>query len=150
MELTQTHKAYIDKCVLCWLATASQTGEPNVSPKEIFTHFGPDAIIIANIASPQTVRNIRNNPQACASFIDILIQKGFQMKGKAEIIGKDHPDFAKMHEALSGLASDQFPFGTVTRLTVEKIKPIVAPRYVLYPDTTEEAQVERARKTYGL
>ncbi len=37
--LTSDIKKYIDQSVLCWLATVSKDGIPNVSPKEIFTYL---------------------------------------------------------------------------------------------------------------
>lgn len=49
----------MSKSVLCWLATASKDNLPNVSPKEIFAQYREDYIIVANIASPQTVKNIK-------------------------------------------------------------------------------------------
>ena len=88
MELTNEIKEYIDRSVLCWLATASIDNVPNVSPKEIFKYYESDKIIVANIASPQTVRNIKRNENVCVSFVDVLVQKGFQLKGKARIIKK--------------------------------------------------------------
>ena len=45
--------------VLCWLATVDDHGMPNVSPKEIFCCHGERELLIANIASPQSVRNIK-------------------------------------------------------------------------------------------
>ena len=89
IELTKEIKESIDKSVLCWLTTVSAENIPNVSPKEIFNYFGTDKVIIANIASPQTVCNIKINKNVCISFIDILLQKGFQIKGKAEIIDEN-------------------------------------------------------------
>jgi len=93
MKLTEEIIESIDTSILCWLATISSENIPNVSPKEIFTHYGDDIIIVANIASPQTVQNIKINENVCISFIDILVQKGFQIKGKAEIIKKPHSQF---------------------------------------------------------
>ena len=52
----------INDSVLCWLATANENGEPNVSPKEMFIADGTERILIANIASPNSVRNIDANP----------------------------------------------------------------------------------------
>lgn len=140
----------MSKSVLCWLATASKGNLPNVSPKEIFAQYGEDGIIVANIASPQTVKNIQQNPQVCISFLDILVQKGFQVIGKAEIIQKSHPDFQSMEGILTKMTEGKFPFSTITRITVERVKPIIAPRYLLYPDTTEEEQIASAKKAYGL
>ncbi|MEC7265421.1 MAG: pyridoxamine 5'-phosphate oxidase family protein [Bacteroidota bacterium] len=150
MELTQEIKNYIDQCILCWLATSSSEGMPNVSPKEIFTYYEKDKIIVANIASPQTVRNITQNENVCLSFIDIFIQKGFQIKGKGEIIKKTDLEFDGMEKILTKLTDGKFPFSTITKITVHGIKPIIAPKYVLYPETTEEEQTASAKKAYGV
>ena len=131
--------------LLIWYPTAFlDSGEPTAC------FFEDDVIIVANIASPQTVKNIRQNKNVCISFIDILKQKGFQLKGTAEIIQRDHPVFAKMEEVLLELTKGNFPFATITKINVHSAKPIIAPKYVLYPETTEQEQVESARKTYGL
>ena len=37
MQLTTEIKKAIDQSVLCWLATVSKEGIPNVSPKEVLT-----------------------------------------------------------------------------------------------------------------
>tara|TARA_R110002124_G_scaffold137733_1_gene300733 strand:+ start:916 stop:1371 length:456 start_codon:yes stop_codon:yes gene_type:complete len=150
MELTVKVRESIDKSILCWLATVSTENEPNVSPKEIFNYYGKDKIIVANIALPQTVRNIKQNANVCISFIDILIQKGFQVKGKAEIIGKTDLEFAEMEKVLIKLTEGKFPFANIIKITVSKIKPIIAPKYILYPETTEKEQIESAKKTYGI
>jgi len=149
MELTKEIREYIDKSVLCWLATVSLENIPNVSPKEIFTYYGRDEIIIAHIASPQTVRNIQQNENICISFIDILIQKGFQIKGKAVIIGKSDPEFPEREHVLTKMTGGMFPFATIIKITVGQAKPIIAPRYLLYPETTEQEQIESARAMYG-
>ena len=58
---TQEAIKYIDQSVLCWLATSDKDNFPNVSPKEMFTHFEDNKILIANIASPNSVANILEN-----------------------------------------------------------------------------------------
>ena len=144
-------KASIAKTVLCWLATSDAAGQPNVSPKEIFVSRGEDQIIIANVASPQTLRNIRQNPRVCVSVLDILVQKGWQLKGEARIVSKKDPEFAEMAEPLLAMSGGNFPFNPIFAVTTDLVKPILAPSYVLYPEkTTEEAQIASARRTYGL
>ncbi|WP_420577773.1 pyridoxamine 5'-phosphate oxidase family protein [Ekhidna sp.] len=138
---------YIDKSVLCWLATATPSGEPNVSPKEVFAAYG-DEIIVANIASPQTVKNIKQNSQVCISFIDVFVQKGYQIKGEAEIVTPDSEGYTEMEAELLKLTNGEFPFVSITRISIKQSKAIIAPRYILYPDTTEQQQVENALKTY--
>ena len=150
MELTIEIKEYINRSILCWLATVSTENMPNVSPKEIFNYYGTDKIIVANIASPQTVRNIKLNENVCVSFIDILVQKGFQVKGKAEIIEKTDSEFVEMEKILTKMTGGNFPFSTITKITVGQVKPIIAPKYILYPETTETQQIENAKKVYGI
>ena len=150
MELTNEIRASIDQSILCWLATVSDKNIPNVSPKEIFNYFGTDKIIIANIASPQSVKNISLNEKVCVSFIDVLVQKGFQVKGKAKIIKKTDAEFIEMEQVLLKMTGGNFPFRTITEILVEQVKPIIAPRYLLYPETTEQQQILNAKKAYGL
>ena len=150
MELTKEITKSIDNSVLCWLATASVDNIPNVSPKEIFSYYGSEKIIIANIASPQTVRNIKKNENVCVSFIDILIQKGFQVKGKAKIISKSDLSFSDKEKILIKMTGGNFPFNSIIEINVEKFKEIIAPRYILYPETTELDQIKSAKKTYGV
>ena len=149
MALTTQIKEYIERSVLCWLATTSNDGIPNVSPKEINTYYGKEKIIVANIASPQTVKNIKQNENVCVSFVDILVQKGFQIKGKAKIVEKTDAEFPEMEKVLTKMTEGKFPFATITSIAIKTVKPIIAPKYILYPQTTEKEQVESAKKMYG-
>jgi hypothetical protein len=58
---------------LCWLATVSPENVPNVSPEEVFNYYGTDKIIIAKIASPESVKNMNQCENVCLSFIDFWV-----------------------------------------------------------------------------
>ncbi len=148
--LTRKIRQKIDTSVLCWLATAAKDGTPNVSPKELFTHYDGRFLLIANIASPQSIKNVQENPVVCVSFIDVFIQKGYQLKGTASVISKKEKDFASLAKPLKKMAGDLFPFTQIIKLEINAVKPIIAPRYLLYQDTTEEDQAERAMQSYGV
>ena len=149
MRLDAEVKQYIEDSVLCWLATSSADNLPNVSPKEVFTHYEDAFIIVANIASPQTVRNIRENPKVCVSFIDILVQKGYQLKGEAEIAEPTFAGYTEMEKKLTAITGGKFTFATITRIKIQSAKQILAPSYLLFPDTKEEDQRASAKKRYG-
>jgi len=148
--LTKDIIRYIDKSILCWLATVSKDGMPNVSPKEVFTHFEEEAIIIANIASPNSVKNMAENPNVCVSFIDILVQKGYQLHGTASILKSGDIDFDACNKVLLEITEGKYPYSSITKINVVKTKPIIAPSYLLYPDTTEEQQILAAKKAYNI
>lgn len=146
--LTDEVKKYINKSVLCWLATSNLQNEPNVSPKEIFAHDGDNTLLIAHIASPNSVENIKDNPHVCVTFVDIFIQKGFKLKGKATLISKEDIDFIEKVKPLTDLFSDKYPIKSVIEITITKVDPILAPSYFLYPERTEQFQIESAMETY--
>ncbi len=146
--LTEEIIRYIERSVLCWLATSSKDNEPNVSPKEVFTYSNSSTILVANIASPQTVKNIKHNEKVCISFIDVFVQKGFQLKGTARIVTKSEAIFTELEKPLLQITQGKFPFSSITEISITHIKPIIAPKYILFPETTEKQQIESAIKTY--
>jgi predicted pyridoxine 5'-phosphate oxidase superfamily flavin-nucleotide-binding protein len=150
MRITDAVRANIDNSVLCWLATVGADGVPNVSPKEIFASYGDDGIVIADIASAGSVKNIAGHPDVCVSFIDVFRQRGFKVTGVARIIPPDAEDFAIVGAELLRMAGKDFPVRNVISVEAKRIAPIWAPSYALFPDRTEEEQMARAYDTYGV
>lgn len=143
-------KNYINRSVLCWLATADADGMPNVSPKEMFTYKGDDTLLIAHIASPNSITNIETNANVCVSFVDIFVQKGCKMKGRAKIIRANDAGFEEDKRLLTELYSDQYPIKAIIKIAITQIASIVAPSYFLYDTTTEQSQIQSAMETYGI
>jgi hypothetical protein len=134
--------------VLCWLATCDATGQPNVSPKEVFMAVDAEHLVIAHIASPRSVRNLADCPKVCVSFIDIFTQKGFKLLGNATVIAPTDERFAGLDALLQTKTQGRFPIRAAMLVKVTAVEPIVAPSYWLYPETTEAAQVASALRTY--
>jgi predicted pyridoxine 5'-phosphate oxidase superfamily flavin-nucleotide-binding protein len=143
-------KKYIDKSVLCWLATCDNDFFPNVSPKEMFTYRDDSTLLIANLASPNSIKNIIKNPNVCVSFVDVFVQKGYKLQGKATIIDKADLEFNSKVKPLTDLFTDKFPIKSVIEISVTKVDTIQAPSYFLYSDTTEENQIKNAMTTYNV
>lgn len=146
--ITDEVKKYIDKSVLCWLATTNEQNEPNVSPKEMFTLYGDKTLLVANIASPNTIQNIKTNSKVCVSFLDIFVQKGFKLKGIAKVIDKANVDYDEKLKLLTNLFTDKFPINSIIEINIKTVDKIVAPSYYLYPETTEKSQIDSALMTY--
>ena len=141
--LSDEIRDYANRSVLCWLATSSEDG-PSVSPKEIFACYGEDRVIIANIASPQSVQNVARDPRVCVSFVDVFSQKGWQLYGEAVLMrprdeGYDHR-----------MAGDAFRVGSLIDVRVIKAKEILAPSYRFNPDMDEAAMRAGAMISYGV
>lgn len=147
--ITTEIKECAKRSVLCWLATVDRNGQPNVSPKEIFAAFDEMHLVIANIASPKSVRNIEVNPRVCVSFIDVFVQKGFKVIGTARNVKTGDPEFPLWSASLIAKAGPKFPIRSVLVIQAVEIEPILAPSYRLYPaDTNEQTQIASAMSTY--
>lgn len=144
-----TIKQYINQSVLCWLATSDADNFPNVSPKEMFTFVEEDKLLIANIASPNSVENIKVNNKVCVSFVDVFVQKGFKIKGIARIIDENDVDFETKVGIIKSLFTDKFPIHELIEVEAQKIESIKAPSYLMFPDITEQEQIESAKQTYN-
>lgn len=142
--------ACIDRSVLCWLATVDADGMPNVSPKEIFASDGRDAVLVANIASPATVRNLLGNPRVCMSFIEVFVQKGYKLLGTAEVIPAGTARYDALVPPLAGMTGGKFRIHHVIRIQITKAESIVAPSYRLNPEVAESEQIAAAMRTYGV
>ena len=141
--------ASIEESILCWLATVDEDGMPNVSPKEVFTLLNNE-IIIANIASPESAKNIALTGKACVSFINVFSQKGYKVKGKAKQLLRTHACFNEYYAPLSEIAGKKFEITSILSVAIESVSEIVAPSYRFYPGTSEVSQIESAYKTYGV
>lgn len=151
--LTDEMEKNMQSCVLCWLATADASGVPNVSPKEMFFRHGDDRLLIAHIASPVTVKNIRQNPNVCISMVDVFVQKGYKFTGTARIVEQRDAEFVALHALFSERFGSRFSdlLRAVIAVTVTAAQPIIAPSYRIFPEsTTEQGQIDQAMERYGV
>ena len=85
-KLTNESKKAIGEIRPALLATASRTGKPNVSAKGSLRVLDDDHVVFADIASPRTVGNIRENPQVAVICLDAAARKGCRIWGKGSIL----------------------------------------------------------------
>lgn len=147
MPTQVTH--WLQRSVLCWLATVDAHGQPNVSPKEVVAPVGDQHLVMAHIASPCCVRNIEHQPRVCVSFVDVFAQKGCKLQGLADVLWPGDAAFDEWSAPLKSRVGTRFPLRGVIRVRVTDWQPIVAPSYALYPETTEQAQIRSAWQTYA-
>jgi len=149
--LTEPIRETARRSVLCWLATVDAEGQPNVSPKEVWTIADEQHVVVAHIASPISARNIAQHPLVCLSFVDVFVQKGFKLLGRAREVLADDPEFATWAKPLLAMVGQRFTIQSVLVIHVQSVAAIVAPSYRFYPhETTEASQVASARRQYGM
>ena len=148
--LTEDVKESISESVLCWLATSNAKGEPNCSPKEAFTVSDQSELVIANIASPESVSNIEVNPNVCVSFVHVFKQKGFKLKGQARYVSSGSKEFSHFMPLVEPIVGTTFKVSGFIVVHVIFVSPIIAPAYYMVKGTTDAIQVNSAKKIYGV
>jgi predicted pyridoxine 5'-phosphate oxidase superfamily flavin-nucleotide-binding protein len=79
-------KKTITEVVPALVATASKDGRPNVSPKGSLRVLDDEHVAFAEIASPQTLANLRENPQVAVLVFNPDTWGGCRIKGRAELL----------------------------------------------------------------
>ena len=148
---TKPNQTTIPTYVLGWLATSSGDGRPNVSPKEIWRFDGVSKLVIANIASPVSERNILSNPSVCFSFVDVFLQKGLKLEGVASVVPPQSELFMPVAAPLIEMCHGRFEIRNVFQVAVSEATLILAPSYLFHRhETTEAEQITAAMRAYGV
>lgn len=105
---------------LGWVATASADGTPNVTPKGSVQVLDDNTIIFADLFSLKTRDNLKQNPKVAVTLVDLEKFKGYQFKGKAELIDAG-PLFDRVKEELKKAPMELPDPKYVARITVEEL-----------------------------
>jgi predicted pyridoxine 5'-phosphate oxidase superfamily flavin-nucleotide-binding protein len=133
----------IERLRLAYVATASADGEPNVSPKGSLKVLDVNHVAFADIASPRTVANLRENPRLEINVVDPFARRGFRIRGTAEVL--DDPELIAVVGA--GLGAD-YPVEHAVVITVTDVRPVDSPVY-LFTDADPAAVNENWQSIYG-
>jgi predicted pyridoxine 5'-phosphate oxidase superfamily flavin-nucleotide-binding protein len=85
-KLTQEMKDLIESQKICFVATADKKGKTNVSPKASIYVVDDETLAFADLYSQKTRANLKENPNIALAVVDLKALKGFQFKGKAELL----------------------------------------------------------------
>jgi len=119
--LTEEMKNLISQVRLCYAATASKDGMPNVSPKGSIMVVDDKTLAFACMMSPKTVSNLKENPKIAVAVVDAQARKGFQFKGKA-VLETSGKIFEQMSARVAGMKLP--PLQCVVRIAVSEVIPI--------------------------
>ncbi len=103
-----------------WVATATREGVPNVTPKGTVRILDDQHVIFADLFSLKTRKNLEQNPQVAVTVIDPATAKGYQLKGKAELISSG-PIYDDMAAKVKQSSASLPPVSYVVKISVEAI-----------------------------
>ena len=79
-------KRVVEEQRLGFVATVCPDGTPNLSPKGTTVVWDADHLVFANIRSPGTLANLRQNPNVEVNVVDPFVRKGYRFKGVASVL----------------------------------------------------------------
>jgi hypothetical protein len=83
--LTADMKRIVGEQRLGFVATVCPDGTPNLSPKGTTAVWDDDHLVFANIRSPGTLANLRQNASVEVNVVDPILRKDYRFKGVASI-----------------------------------------------------------------
>ena len=83
-------KDLIEQQKVSYVATADKNGKVNVSPKGSIHVLDDETIAFADFYSRKTRENLRLNPHIALAVVDLKGLKGYQFKGKGELLEEGH------------------------------------------------------------
>src|SRR5215208_7109955 len=134
--LTPDMRAVIQAVHLCFAATVTPEGGPNLSPKGTIRVWDDTHLFFLDIASPGTRANLRHAPWLELNVVDQLSRRGYRFAGPAELYGAGSAVYAEAVGRVYGAAPPARPPAAVVLLTVERTAPLLSPAYWRGQDET--------------
>jgi predicted pyridoxine 5'-phosphate oxidase superfamily flavin-nucleotide-binding protein len=117
-KLSEEVKAAIAEIRPAMIATASRDGKPNVSAKGSFRVLDDDHVVFADINSPRTIANLRENPYVSILVVHPRTLKGCRIWGKGEVL-----DSGELFEQLNEeFAAKNLKVNHIVKIKVDKVQ----------------------------
>ena len=125
--ITSEIKNFLNIQKLGYVATVSSDGLPNISPKGTIIAWSSEILAFADIRSPDTVKNLQNNPNVEINVIDPLLRKGYLFKGVARLInsGLQYDEILQYYRD-NGITS---PINAIILVDISEISDVISPLY---------------------
>jgi hypothetical protein len=143
--ITQDMKSLIATQKLCFAATVTPDGKPNLSPKGTIRVLDDETIFFCDIGSPKTRDNLRSNPFIEINVVDIISRRGYRFFGKGEVLTQGDV-YDKAVQILNIDGPFQYTIQSIIVVTVERAEPLVSPGYLFVQDEWEMREMYKKRR----
>src|SRR4051794_40006592 len=133
MRLTEEMRRLVEEQRLCFAATVSPDGSPNVSPKGTVWVWSDTELAFFDLASPQTVANLEGDPRIELNVVDQRRRRGFRFRGRATVTGASR-DVAQALERFPRAAPAASRVRCLVVVQVDEARPLVSPVYTVRDD----------------
>ncbi len=127
--ITKEIKNFLNLQNLGYVATVSHDRKPNISPKGTIIGWSSETLAFVDIRSPDTVKNLVDNPNVEINVIDPLLRKGYLFQGTARLL-QDGTLYQEIlnHYRQNGIKS---PIRSIILVDVSCVSDVISPLYDL-------------------
>ncbi len=143
-KISEFIKSFVNSQKLGYVATVSDLGVPNLSPKGTIITWDENTLVFADIRSPNTIKNLEKNPHLEINVVDPFLRKGFRFKGQGTVIknGQIYENILSHYRKI-GVKS---PIGAIVLVEISEILEVTSPLYDL--GVSEEEMREKWKKYF--
>jgi uncharacterized protein len=135
--ITDDMRAVVQSAHLCFAATVTPEGRPNLSPKGTVRVYDEAHLFFLDIASPGTRANLQHSPWIELNVVDQLSRRGYRFFGRARIHSDDDVYREEGHV---------YPFAAVVLIAVLRAAELVSPGYLFIGSEQEMRSAWRPRR----
>jgi predicted pyridoxine 5'-phosphate oxidase superfamily flavin-nucleotide-binding protein len=143
--LDEDMRAIIAAQRLCFAATVTPDGRPNLSPKGTIGVWDDEHLFFCDIASPGTRQNLEANPWIELNVVDAISRRGYRFFGSATIHTEDEI-YKKATASLFPEEGSNYRVHSVILVSVERALPLISPGYEHVRDEWEMRTLWRERR----
>lgn len=121
-------RAIVESAHLCFAATVTPEGRPNLSPKGTIRVWDDRHVFFLDIASPRTRANLAHNPWIEIDVVDERSRRGYRFLGTATL----HRDDDVARRAVARVLEEEgatYPVACVVLVEVVRAEPVLSPGY---------------------
>jgi len=144
--VTPDMRAVIEAAHLCFAATVTPEGRPNLSPKGTLRVWDDAHLFFLDIASPGTRANLAHAPWLELNVVEQLSRRGYRFSGQAELHLEGSAVYGDAMRRVFGDASPTYAVAAVVLLAIERAAPVLSPAYWRIADETALREVWRERR----
>jgi predicted pyridoxine 5'-phosphate oxidase superfamily flavin-nucleotide-binding protein len=128
--LTEDMQRVIREQRLGYVATVCPDGTPNLSPKGTTRVWDADHVVFADIRSPRTIANLKQNPSIEINVVDWFARKGYRFKGIATVLesGVLFDEIVSSYEH-QGPTDAPRRIQAIVLVKVQRALPLISPAY---------------------
>jgi predicted pyridoxine 5'-phosphate oxidase superfamily flavin-nucleotide-binding protein len=147
--ITEDMRSIVESAKLGFVATVCEDGSPNLSPKGSVLVYDDEHLVFMDMASPNTVANLRRDPRVEINVVDFLKRRGYRFKGTATFERAGDAGYEWVRQWVLNTHGPEYPCNEAVVIRVDRALPVNSPAYT-FGHADEDVLVRSWSESYRL